>query len=258
MRHGRDLEISIAPTDDFRASKLLQLLEHLGQSLDTLLFRFHSTSNETPTGLPARYQLANVPSGIFLPSSSPQSEPKCVLLPKLARLRIVSQGDPSGSTAAGDLPGLLAYSSELMEIDLSGAPMDMRAFMTAVEHLASHRTSLEVLHLNLRKPKLVSLDPTDPVDNHCITIALDWLLDCCGILPHLRDLSISCFGGVEIIQGTQWVSLSVHVVTPTLAHYPLGITYPHRYPLRRGSELISLYSEILRFQLRPSLSVTLM
>jgi hypothetical protein len=223
MRHRRDLEISISPTDDFRASKLLRLLEYLGQSLDTLILRFQSNSNGNPTGLPTYYQLANIPSGMFFPSPSVQSGPEGVLLPKLSRLRVLSQGDASRSTAAGNLPSLLAHSSELAEIDLSGAPMDLSTFMTGVEHLALHRKSLEVLHLNLHKPRLASLGPTDPVDNHWIIIALDWLLDCCGILPHLRDLSISSFGGVGFMQGSQWVSLSVHVATSTLTYYRLDI-----------------------------------
>ena len=218
----RDLEISISPTDDFRASTMMRLLEQLGSSLDTLVLRFHRKSKGNLTGLPAQYQLANVPSGMFLPSLSAQSKSRFLLLPKLARLRILSQVNASETTAAGNLPSLLAHSSGLLEIDLSGAPVDLGTFMTAVEQLDSHRKSLEVLHLNLQKPRLASRNSTD-VGDHWITIALDWLLDCGGMLPHLRDFSMSSFGGVEIIQENHWVSSPTSITISTLAQYPVDI-----------------------------------
>jgi hypothetical protein len=204
--------VSITPADDFRAVELLKLLERVGRSLDTLLLRFQVDHENGRPVVPAIYQLAQVSSGMYLPSRSDSSEPQSALLPNLARLRILCQGSTPQCTIAGNLPSLLEHSSPLLEIDLSGAPMDLRTFMSAAEQLVSHAKTLEVLHLNVHQPRPASTGSRDLINNRLIFIALDWLLDRCGLCHHLRSFSITSFGGVEIVTEKEWVSLTTFAV----------------------------------------------
>jgi hypothetical protein len=198
--------VVITPEDDFRAFELKSLFGEIGASLDILVIRLQHSAESSPAiqkTVLSHCQLRNVQSGLFISGDLAGSESRR-LLPRLTRFRVLSTGDVHQHICTGNLVTLLAQCPRLVELDLSGAPIDIGTFMTAVEFLNKNGKDLEVLKLDLKLPW--ETDPThhDTKDSRLIDTALAWLLGNCNELNSLRSLSIIRRGLGESADGPDW------------------------------------------------------
>ena len=182
----------------------MTLFQKLGQSLETLTFRFDSSeaimASIDRASIATARQVRNCPNGLYIPGLVQPLDGRTAfqpLFPRLKAIRVQSDDQDRNDYKVGNLYLLVHHAPCLLELDLRAVKMDIAAYMATLDIFQSmDHIQVEILRFDLAHQYSVGLQHPSSAQQDTIEIALDCLTQSGRVLTSLRQLSILAFGAI--------------------------------------------------------------